>query len=147
MVAGGWNAAALTRPEQQGSAGVGQPLCGLADVADGHSRGFDPLGEGRDTMFVVRRGTDVYGYRNACPHYDNARMAWKKDEYLTADRSRIRCGAHGALFRVEDGVCEIGPCLGEALTPVALIVRDGKIWLGGRYAPSLRRRGNRAASP
>ena len=117
-----------------------QPLCRLSEIQDGHSRGFDPLREGRDTMFVVRRGTRVYGYRNACPHYDFARMAWKKDEFLNGDRSRIMCAAHGALFRVEDGLCEIGPCLGAALTSVPLEVRDGAIWVQGCYAPGLRGR-------
>ena len=117
-----------------------QPLCRMSDVEDGHSKGLDPLGEGRDTMFIVRRGDNVYGYRNACPHYDFARMAWKKDEFLNADGSRIMCAAHGALFRVDDGFCEIGPCVGEALTRVPLEVRDGEIWVQGFYAPGLRGR-------
>lgn len=115
-------------------------LCALDDIADGHSKGFDPLREGRDTMFVVRRGGRVFGYRNACPHYDFARMAWRKDEFLTGDRTRIRCSAHGALFRIEDGVCEIGPCVGEALTPVQLELRGSDVWLAGTFAPGLRHR-------
>lgn len=89
-------------------------------------------------MFVVRSGTRFFGYRNACPHYDGARMAWRRHEYLNADRSRIQCSAHGALFRIEDGMCEIGPCLGQALTPVPLEVRDGELWISGPYAPGLR---------
>ena len=113
-------------------------LCRLDELADGRSKGFDPLGEGRDTMFVVRRENEVFGYRNACPHYDFARMAWRKDEYLNADHTRIQCGAHGALFRIEDGLCVIGPCVGEALTPVPLEVRDREVWLSGPYAPGLR---------
>jgi nitrite reductase/ring-hydroxylating ferredoxin subunit len=114
-------------------------LCLLAELEDGGSKGFDPLEEGRDTMFVVRRGDRVVAYRNACPHYDFARMAWKKDEYLNADGSRIQCSAHGALFRIEDGSCEIGPCVGERLTPVALECRGDELWLVGAYAPGLRR--------
>ena len=113
-------------------------LCRLHDLEDGRSKGFDPLGEGRDTMFVIRRGQQAFAYRNACPHYDFARMAWRKDEFLNADRSRIMCAAHGALFRIEDGVCEIGPCLGQALTPVPLEVRDDELWIAGAYAPGLR---------
>jgi nitrite reductase/ring-hydroxylating ferredoxin subunit len=125
-----------------GHAPAGHPskrtLCRLDDIADGASRGFDPLGEGRDTMFVVRRGNAVFGWRNACPHYDFARMAWKKDAFLNADGTRIRCSAHGALFGIEDGVCEVGPCIGEALTPVPLAVDDGAVWLCGDYRPGLR---------
>ena len=113
-------------------------LCRLWEIPDGHSRGFDPLGEGRDTMFVVRRGGRVFGYRNACPHYDFARMAWKKDEFLNADRSRIMCSAHGALFQIEDGKCVEGPCIGETLTPVALIVDGDEIWMRDEFGPGLR---------
>jgi len=89
-------------------------------------------------MFVVRQGETVFGYRNACPHIESARMAWRKDEFLNADRSRIQCSAHGALFRISDGVCEIGPCVGEALVPVSLIVHQADVWLVGDYEPGLR---------
>ena len=119
---------------------VTAPLCQMADLIDGRSRGFDPLGEGRDTMFIVRRGDQLFAWRNACPHYDHARMSWKKDEFLNADRSRIICGAHGALFEIDTGRCVHGPCLNQTLTPVALDVRDGLVYLAGPYAPGLRKR-------
>ncbi|MFV0386061.1 Rieske (2Fe-2S) protein [Paracoccus sp. (in: a-proteobacteria)] len=115
------------------------PLARLDQIADGHSRGFDPLGEGRDTMFVVRHGDRVHAWRNACPHYDHARMAWKKDQFLNGDRTRIVCGAHGALFEIDSGICVLGPCPGQRLTPVPIALRDGQIFVLGPYAPGLRR--------
>lgn len=117
-----------------------RPLCRFDDLADGHSCGFDPLGEGRDTMFVVRRGDSLHAWRNACPHYDHARMAWKKNEFLNGDRSQIMCAAHGALFTIDAGECTIGPCLGQRLTPVLLAIRDGEVFLAGPYEPGLRKR-------
>ncbi|GAB4356843.1 MAG: hypothetical protein Kow0026_16810 [Oricola sp.] len=119
---------------------VSRPLCRVEDLADGRSRGFDPLGEGRDTMFIVRRGGRLFAWRNSCPHYDRARMAWRKDEFLNGDRSRIMCAAHGAMFEIETGICTIGPCLGRRLTAVDIEVRDGEVWITGPYAPGLRRR-------
>lgn len=116
-----------------------RPLCRVADLPEGQSVGFDPLDEGRDTMFVVRKGGTVHAWRNLCPHYDRARMAWKKDEFLNGDRSRIMCAAHGALFRIEDGVCEIGPCVGQRLTPVPFRLLEGALWIVGEYAPGFRR--------
>lgn len=110
-------------------------LCRFDDLPDGRSRGFDPLGEGRDTMFIVRRGAAIYAYRNACPHYDRARMAWKKNEFLNGDRSRIMCAAHGAEFTIEEGECTIGPCLGQRLTPVRVELRGTEVWVIGPYAP------------
>jgi nitrite reductase/ring-hydroxylating ferredoxin subunit len=49
-------------------------------------------------------------------------MAWRKDAYLNAAGDRIVCAAHGAQFDIESGVCTLGPCLGQRLQPVALIV-------------------------
>jgi nitrite reductase/ring-hydroxylating ferredoxin subunit len=104
-------------------------LCPLADIADGCSRGFDPTNVGHDTMFVVRRGQKIYGYRNSCPHIDGAKMAWKRNEYLDGSGTRIVCGAHGALFRIEDGLCEVGPCVGQKLTAVRTLVLNGELLL------------------
>ena len=95
-------------------------LCRVEEVPDGASRGFDPWREGRDTVFVVRQGEALFGYRDACPHVDGAPMAWRKDAYLNGDSSHIVCHGHGALFDIATGVCVRGPCLGEALTPVAV---------------------------
>ena len=91
-------------------------------------------------MFVVRQGARLLGWRNACPHYDHARMAWKKDEFLNGDHSQIQCSAHGALFDIATGECTIGPCLGLRLTPVALEIRGDTVILRGPYAPGLRAR-------
>ena len=112
------------------------PLCRIEDLVDGHSRGFDPLGEGRDSMFLVRRGDALFAWRNACPHYDRARMAWKKDEFLNADRTQIVCGAHGAMFTIDTGECTIGPCLGQKLTAVNVVLRDGAVYVVAPYAPA-----------
>lgn len=115
-------------------------LCRLTDLVEGRSKGFDPLREGRDTMFVVLKAGRVHAWRNACPHYDHARMAWKKDEFLNGDHSQIQCFAHGALFDIKTGACTLGPCLGQSLTPVPVTVLDGQVRVLGSYAPGLRPR-------
>jgi nitrite reductase/ring-hydroxylating ferredoxin subunit len=41
---------------------------------------------------------------------------------------RIVCAAHGALFDITNGLCTLGPCLGDALVPVPLTVQaNGEI--------------------
>lgn len=129
----------MTDPEGQASEAA-IALCRFDDLTDGRSQGFDPLREGRDTMFVVRRGDALFAYRNACPHYDRAPMAWKRNEFLTGDRSRIMCAAHGAEFEIKTGVCTIGPCLGQRLKPVDIVIRDGTVWAVGPYPPGRPRR-------
>jgi len=52
------------------------------------------------------------------------------DRYLNRTKDRILCSGHGALFRLEDGVCTSGPCAGEALTLWPVCLRDGGIETG-----------------
>lgn len=113
---------------------VPAPLCALAEIADGAARGVDPLGQGHDTMFLVRKGAAVYGWRNFCPHRGHDRMAWEKDGYLTHDGARIVCGAHGAEYEIETGICVAGPCVGKRLTAVPLEIRDGQVFVVGPYS-------------
>ncbi len=90
----------------------------LVDFPDGESRGFDPLNTGRDTCIVVRQGHAVFSYLNTCPHVDGSPLAWRKDQYLNADRSHIVCSGHGAQFDIHTGVCTLGPCAGARLQSV-----------------------------
>lgn len=99
-------------------------LCRADALLDGEARGFDPWNEGRDTVLVVRHGGQLYGWRDACPHYGDTPLAWRKDAYLDAARTRIVCAAHGAQFDIASGVCTLGPCLGQGLRPVALQIDE-----------------------
>jgi nitrite reductase/ring-hydroxylating ferredoxin subunit len=65
---------------------------------------------------VIRKGGQVFGYVDRCPHADFP-LALAPDRYLTRDNSRILCAGHGAVFRLEDGVCTGGPCAGDRLEP------------------------------
>jgi nitrite reductase/ring-hydroxylating ferredoxin subunit len=103
-------------------------LCRLDELAEGASRGFDPWGVGRDTVFVVHR-QGIHAYRDACPHWPGAPMAWRKDTYLSADGQRIVCAAHGAQFEIESGRCVLGPCIGERLQALSCRIVDGAVWL------------------
>ena len=102
-------------------------LCHLRDLPLNGSRGFDPRGDGQDSVFIVVRDGKPLAYANACPHHGTP-MAWRKDEYLNASGDRIVCAAHGAQFDISTGICTLGPCLGDALTPIEIhIERDGEI--------------------
>ena len=102
-------------------------LCTASELAEGTSRGFDPAGTGRDTMFIVRRA-GLHAWRNVCPHWSNTSMAWRKDAFLNREGSRIVCAAHGAQFDIATGVCTLGPCIGEKLACVDIITSaDGSL--------------------
>jgi nitrite reductase/ring-hydroxylating ferredoxin subunit len=97
-------------------------LCHQDELEERASRGFDPWNEGRDTILLVRHGGEIYGWRDACPHHGGTPMAWRKDAYLNYDRNRIVCAAHGAQFDIASGSCVLGPCLGQSLQAVKLLV-------------------------
>lgn len=112
-------------------------LCHVDDVEDGESLGVDPLGEGRDSLFVVRRGGRVHVYHNLCPHQGST-LPWRKNEFLNGDGSRIVCHAHGAQFDIETGRCTLGAALGQSLAKVDISIgRDGIV---RAREPDVRRR-------
>ncbi len=98
-------------------------LCHIDDLPDGGSRGFDPQRGGQDTLLVVRQGGELFAYADACPHHGTP-MAWRKHAYLDAAGQHIVCAAHGALFDITSGLCVLGPCLGDRLSPVALKIQE-----------------------
>ncbi len=106
----------------------GQALCALADIPDPGGKGFALAG--RPALFVIRTGDEVRGYLNTCPHQGTP-LDWKPDTFLTYDKSLIRCSTHWARFRITDGECVAGPCVGKALVPVAVRVRGGTVVLDG----------------
>lgn len=104
-------------------------LCRLEDIPDGQGRGFD-IDRGHDIVeiFVVRRGGDLYGYQNVCPHAGTP-LHWLEDTFMTLDGARILCATHGAEFRIEDGYCTTGPCTGDRLMAIEVELRDGAVVL------------------
>lgn len=101
-------------------------LCRVDDIPDGGTRGFGPAPGGFTGLFAVRRGARVFVYVNSCPHIGTP-LDWAPDRFLSADGTRIVCATHGAEFRIEDGVCTGGPCLGDRLETIMIQVRDGNI--------------------
>ena len=96
---------------------AGTDLCRLDEVPEPGAKGFDfRAGEALFAGFVVRKGGKLYGYVDQCPHAGWP-LAPFPDRYLTRDHQRLFCSGHGALFRIEDGICTAGPCAGAALEP------------------------------
>lgn len=94
-----------------------QRLCRLDDLADPGARSFTlrMLNDRIEDIFLVRRGTEVFAYRNHCPHTGSP-LDWQPHQFLNLERTLIQCATHSALFRINDGHCVSGPCVGQALT-------------------------------
>lgn len=106
---------------------AGVVLGPLALIRDGAARNFVlQLRAGRFHGFVVRSGDAVRGYVDRCPHA-GVPLAQRLDDYLTPDGGLIACSWHGALFRIEDGECVGGPCVGQRLAPWPVRVDGDRI--------------------
>ena len=101
-------------------------LCRLDEIPDGGARGFPAAEGGFVGLFAVRKGDEAYVYVNSCPHI-GIPLDWAPDRFLTADGSRIICSTHGAEFRIDDGVCLGGPCVGDRLEAVMIRLEDGQL--------------------
>ena len=103
-------------------------LCHIDELADPGTKGFelhptDPIQQ----VFLVKKKGQVYGYRNSCPHR-GINLEWQPDDFLSLDQTLIQCAVHGANFDIESGECVSGPCVGESLAPIELVIDDrGKI--------------------
>ena len=109
-------------------------LCHQDDLAEGEARGFNPASSGRRKVIVARRNDRLFGWLDACPHYTSGTpMAWKVDAYLNGEGTHLACHSHGALFDIKTGECVLGPCLGQSLTKVELVVgTNGDIFVRDR---------------
>jgi Ferredoxin subunits of nitrite reductase and ring-hydroxylating dioxygenases len=110
-----------------------QALCQLDEIPDGGATAVDAmLADGEaDTepgsLILLRRGGQVRGYLNICPH-TGRRLDYAPGKFLLKNDTLI-CAVHGATFNQADGLCIAGPCRGEHLREVAVQVRDGAIHL------------------
>ncbi len=79
-------------------------------------------------LFLIRTPSRILAYRNHCPHL-GIPLNWQPDTFLSADNAYIQCATHGALFNIDNGACIAGPCSGQALSPLPIMIRDDAIWL------------------
>ena len=107
----------------------GTVLGPLEEIPDGSAKEYC-FGRGTTvfSMFVVRRGNQVYGYLNICPHYSSA-LNYRAGEFLTEDKGRIRCTMHFAECRIEDGYGVSGAAERCWLDPVPVEVKNGMIFI------------------
>ena len=98
-------------------------LCHSDEIAEGKSKGFQ-IDE--TFLFAVKKHGQIYVYENSCPHL-GIQLEWQPDQFLDIDESMIQCSSHGALFKIEDGECLMGPCQGQSLNKIDFSLNEGLI--------------------
>ena len=102
-------------------------LCNADDISDPGSKAFE-IQQGRQTisLFVVHKDGIFRAYVNSCPH-TGANLDWQEDQFLDLDNMFIQCSTHDALFEIDSGECVAGPCIGDSLQRIDLVIEDGRI--------------------
>ena len=107
-------------------------VCRRADVEGGSvaTARLEPDEFGRPRQAIVFLADGVLrAYLNLCRHLPIPLDAGSGD-FFTPNRRKLRCGTHGALFRLDDGYCTVGPCKGERLLALPVFEEDGGIYVG-----------------
>jgi len=76
----------------------------------------------------VHKDGQFFAYVDSCPH-TGAPLEWQEDQFLDLDKALIQCAIHDARFLIDTGDCIAGPCQGERLEALPLIIRNEKIYL------------------
>ncbi len=79
-------------------------------------------------IFVVHKDGSFFAYYNTCPH-TGATLEWQENQFLDMDNTLIQCATHDALFIIDTGECIAGPCTGDSLEALPLIIESNQIHL------------------
>lgn len=108
---------------------AGLALARVDELADPCAVVVPVEGEAFATLIVTRSGAQISAFRNRCPHA--AYPLQRADGRIVVQEGRyLVCGAHGASFTLTEGSCAGGPCNGDGLERVPVIVRDGVVITG-----------------
>ncbi len=109
----------------------------IADrIAMGDILAVDAVVDGEAMPVVVHRHDDggLRAWLNVCPHAGR-RLDWAPGKFLVSTAGQLVCAVHGAGFARDSGLCVAGPCRGQSLRAVAVLVRDGLVVLGDAASP------------
>ncbi len=80
----------------------------------------DEQGRPREVLLLLDEDDEPRAYLNRCQHLPIPLDGGSRD-FLDV-RGLLKCGTHGALYRVSDGFCLEGPCSGRSLLSLPLRV-------------------------
>lgn len=76
-------------------------------------------------IIITRSAGAIAAFHNVCPHAGYP-LQRADGRILVQEARYMVCGGHGASFTF-DGACAGGPCNGEGLTRIRIVVRDGMV--------------------
>lgn len=68
-------------------------------------------------------------YKNLCRHLPMRLDDRAPSDFFDTAKGQLVCSAHGAHYRLEDGLCTSGPCKGSHLKEVPIKVENGVVFV------------------
>lgn len=78
--------------------------------------------------FVVRYRGGVHAYLNRCAHVP-VELDWQPGRFFDLTGFYLICAVHGAHYEPQTGRCVMGPCKGRRLRKLAVVERDGEVFV------------------
>ncbi len=104
-------------------------VCTLADLKESGCFSWEnAINKPPVQYFLIYHENKVHSYLNRCPH-TGVNLDWLPNQFLDSNNEFIQCATHGALFRIEDGRCLQGPCVGDQLQIINNEVIGANIYL------------------
>jgi nitrite reductase/ring-hydroxylating ferredoxin subunit len=82
----------------------------------------------RQAILVRDAQGELHAYLNVCMHMAIPIDAFTGD-FLSPEGTHLLCRTHGATYRLDDGMCVHGPCVGRALVRLELVREPDALYL------------------
>lgn len=99
----------------------------LCDGGDGVRFMLDSA-QGPVAAFAVRYAGAVHAYLNRCAHVP-VELDWQPGRFFDFTGFYLICAVHGAHYEPHTGRCAMGPCKGRRLRKLAVVERDGAVFV------------------
>ncbi|HFB66462.1 MAG TPA: Rieske (2Fe-2S) protein [Aeromonadales bacterium] len=111
-------------------------ICQLSEIEDGQAHAYPHPEKENRSVIVARMGNEAFAFLNMCPHM-GVELQFQENKFMSFDGSQIQCAMHGALFDIPSGYCNWGPCSGQSLIPISIIVEGDMVYFNAETANPL----------
>ena len=114
----------------------GEKIAAHEDLEPGETKVVKVCLAGQDIEAILLKTDDGYlSYVNRCRHLAIP-LDWGDGDVMDDSGKLLLCRTHGALYRLNDGLCVSGPCQGQHLFKVPLSIEDDGIYLVEADSPN-----------
>jgi nitrite reductase/ring-hydroxylating ferredoxin subunit len=90
-------------------------IANVATMNKGDTSIFTFRKQGKEVRgFLIQTDQGPRAYFNACMHWP-VPLDMGDSEFYSSELGGIVCKTHGAIYNIETGICESGPCVGAPL--------------------------------